>query len=58
MGVKTPTSLLVLDLRESIGPPADPGWVLGKDAVCGDAALPDVRGGVGAAEVVDGGFGY
>ena len=58
VGVKTSTSLLVLDLREPTGPPADPGWVLGKDAVCGDGALPDVKGGVGAAEFVGGGFGY
>lgn len=46
----TSTVLLVLDFRESAGPPIELALVLGTLLLCGDCPSPVSRGGVGAAE--------
>lgn len=51
VGVMTTTMLLLLDLRESAGPPTELALVLGMLLLWGDWPSPVRRGGVGAAEV-------
>lgn len=46
----TSTALLVLDFRDSAGPPTKLALVLGTLLLCGDCPSPVRRGGVGAAE--------
>lgn len=51
VGVRTPTTLLPLDLRDVLGPSIELACVLGWEPLCGDCAAPVERGGVGPTEV-------
>lgn len=51
VGVRTPTTLLPLDLRDVLGPSIELACVLGCEPLCGDCAAPVERGGVGPTEV-------
>ena len=51
VGVRMPTTLLPLDLRDVVGPSMELACVLGCDPLCGDCAAPVERGGVGPTEV-------
>ena len=51
VGVRTPTTLLPLDLRDVLGPSTELACVLGCEPLCGDCAAPVERGGVGPTEV-------
>ena len=51
VGVRTPTTLLPLDLRDVLGPSIELACVLGCEPLCGDCAAPVERGGVGPTDV-------
>ena len=51
VGVRTPITLLPLDLRDVFGPSTELACVLGCEPLCGDCAAPVERGGVGPTEV-------
>ena len=51
VGVRTPTTLLPLDLRDVLGPSMELACVLGCEPLCGDCAAPVERGGVGPTDV-------
>lgn len=51
VGVRTPTTLLPLDLRDVLGPSTELACVLGCEPLWGDCAAPVDRGGVGPTEV-------
>ena len=51
VGVRIPTTLLPLDLREVLRPSTELACVLGCELLCGDCAAPVDRGGVGPTEV-------
>ena len=51
VGVRTPTALLPLDLRDVFRPSMELACVLGCEPLWGDCAAPVDRGGVGPTEV-------
>ena len=51
VGVRTPATLLPLDLRDVLGPSIELACVLGCEPLCGDCAAPVESGGVGPTEV-------